>query len=92
MTRPTSEETETVTRARTSVFGRAFVERSEQKRENGPGENGRAGMPATEWTRMWGNLIAWVTKGGLAIVDQGLMTGSNFVMGIVLARWLPAEQ
>ena len=30
----------------------------------------------------------WVTKGGLAIVDQGLISGSNFLIGILLARWL----
>ena len=34
----------------------------------------------------------WVAKGGLAIVDQGLVSGSNFLIGILLARWLvPAE-
>jgi O-antigen/teichoic acid export membrane protein len=34
----------------------------------------------------------WVTKGGFAIVDQGLISGSNFLIGILLARWLiPAE-
>ncbi len=34
----------------------------------------------------------WATKGGLAILDQGLISGSNFLIGILLARWLvPAE-
>ncbi len=34
----------------------------------------------------------WVTKGSLAILDQGLISGSNFLIGILLARWLvPAE-
>ncbi len=34
----------------------------------------------------------WVAKGGLAIVDQGLISGSNFLIGILLARWLiPAQ-
>lgn len=34
----------------------------------------------------------WTTKGGLAILDQGLISGSNFLIGILLARWLvPAE-
>jgi hypothetical protein len=30
--------------------------------------------------------IGWATKGGLAMVDQGLISGSNFVVSIVLAR------
>ena len=34
----------------------------------------------------------WATKGGFAILDQGLISGSNFLIGILLARWLvPAE-
>lgn len=34
----------------------------------------------------------WITKGGLAILDQGLISSSNFLVGILLARWLvPAE-
>jgi len=31
-------------------------------------------------------------KGGLAILDQGLYAGSNFVISILLARWLLPEQ
>ena len=38
------------------------------------------------------DVLPWVTKGGLAIVDQGLITGSNFVIGILLARWMAPEQ
>ena len=37
-------------------------------------------------------LVRWVTKGGLAVVDQGLVTGSNFLVSILLARWLTVEQ
>jgi O-antigen/teichoic acid export membrane protein len=37
-------------------------------------------------------LIPWAMKGGLAFLDQGVFAGSNFVMSILLARWLPAEQ
>src|ERR1700688_4993735 len=33
-------------------------------------------------------LIPWVTKGGLAVLDYGLISGSNFVLGVLLARWL----
>src|SRR5256884_4637696 len=36
-------------------------------------------------------LMRWVTKGGLAILDQGLISGSNFLIGILLARWLMPE-
>ena len=37
-------------------------------------------------------LIPWAMKGGVTILDQALITGSNFVIGILLARWLPLEQ
>jgi O-antigen/teichoic acid export membrane protein len=37
-------------------------------------------------------LIPWAMKGGLAFLDQGVFAGSNFVMSVLLARWLPAEQ
>lgn len=34
----------------------------------------------------------WGIKGGTAILDQGLFSGSNFVLSILLARWLsPAD-
>jgi len=34
----------------------------------------------------------WVTKGGLALLDFGLYSGSNFLLGILLARWMAPEQ
>jgi O-antigen/teichoic acid export membrane protein len=37
-------------------------------------------------------LVPWAMKGGLAILDQGVFTGSNFVLSILLARWLSPEQ
>lgn len=37
-------------------------------------------------------LIPWATKGGLAILDQGAFAGSNFVISILLARWMSAEE
>jgi len=37
-------------------------------------------------------LIPWAMKGGLALLDQGVFSGSNFVMSILLARWMPAEE
>jgi O-antigen/teichoic acid export membrane protein len=35
--------------------------------------------------------MAWVGKGALAVLDQGLISGSNFLTGILLARWLAPE-
>ena len=37
-------------------------------------------------------LVRWISKGGLAILDQGLISGSNFLVSILLARWLTADQ
>jgi O-antigen/teichoic acid export membrane protein len=37
-------------------------------------------------------VAAWFAKVVLAVLDQGLISGSNFVMGILLARWLSREQ
>jgi len=34
----------------------------------------------------------WGLKGGMAILDQGVFSASNFVLSILLARWLPSEQ
>jgi O-antigen/teichoic acid export membrane protein len=36
--------------------------------------------------------MPWVGKGSLAILDQGLFAGSNFLLNVLLARWLePAD-
>ena len=41
---------------------------------------------------VFAKFLPWVTKGGLAVVDYGLISGSNFLLGILLARWLsPSE-
>jgi O-antigen/teichoic acid export membrane protein len=37
-------------------------------------------------------LIPWVSKGGFAILDQGLISGSNFLTSVLLARWLAPAQ
>jgi O-antigen/teichoic acid export membrane protein len=37
-------------------------------------------------------LFPRAVKGGLAVLDQGLVTGSNFALGILLARWLTPAQ
>jgi O-antigen/teichoic acid export membrane protein len=36
--------------------------------------------------------LPWVGKGGLALLDFGLYSGSNFLLGILLARWMAPEQ
>ena len=37
-------------------------------------------------------LLPWARKGGLSVLDQGLITGSNFLISVLLARWLTADQ
>ena len=34
----------------------------------------------------------WAAKGGLAIIDYGLISGSNFLLAILLARWLTPKE
>jgi len=34
----------------------------------------------------------WITRGSLAVLDQALISGSNFTIGILLARWLVPAQ
>jgi O-antigen/teichoic acid export membrane protein len=36
-------------------------------------------------------LKLWTNKGGLALLDQGLISGSNFLLSLLLARWLTPE-
>jgi len=51
--------------------------------------NGRRSVFSREF--IWGKFVPWVTKGGLAIADYGLISGSNFLLGVLLARWLTPE-
>jgi O-antigen/teichoic acid export membrane protein len=37
-------------------------------------------------------VLVWTQKGGFAVLDQGLYAGTNFVINIVLARWLEPHQ
>src|SRR5277367_4335429 len=37
-------------------------------------------------------LLPLASKGGFAIADQGLISGSNFAISVLLARWLGADQ
>ncbi|RKX69972.1 hypothetical protein DRP53_06530 [candidate division WOR-3 bacterium] len=38
------------------------------------------------------NILPWVKRGGFAILDQGLFSGANFLVNILLARWLTRTQ
>src|ERR1017187_4385316 len=40
----------------------------------------------------WSRGVSWAKKGTLALLDQGLISGSNFLITILLARWLAPEQ
>ena len=40
----------------------------------------------------WRKLIPWASKSGFAIADQGFISGSNFLLSILLARWMRADQ
>jgi O-antigen/teichoic acid export membrane protein len=33
----------------------------------------------------------WFLKGGVAILDQGIFSGANFILNLLLARWLDAS-
>ena len=51
-----------------------------------------AGLPVRESQGFLRKILPWAAKGGLAILDQGLFAGTNFVVNTLLARWLtPAE-
>src|ERR1700674_5443088 len=51
-----------------------------------------ASLPVSESQGILRKIFPWAAKGGLAILDQGLFAGTNFVVNILLARWLtPAE-
>lgn len=53
-----------------------------------PGEAERGGRLGRRMA--W--LVGWGAKGGLAVTDQALFAGAQFVLNILLARWLaPAE-
>jgi O-antigen/teichoic acid export membrane protein len=42
--------------------------------------------------KVMSRLVPWIHKGGCAVLDQALISGSNFVVSILLARWLVPEQ
>lgn len=52
-----------------------------------PVEQGRAGV-FSKLRSLASKIVPWGHKGGLAVLDQGLISGSNFIISIMLARWL----
>ena len=67
---------------------------------NGAAAKARGNLLALSWMRILPfdsegirrKFVPWAMKGGLALLDQGVFAGSNFVMSILLARWMPPEQ
>src|SRR5579859_7583880 len=59
-------------------------------RNHGTEEQG--GEPRSDRKVLFKRFLSWVTKGGLAVVDYGLISGSNFVLGVLLARWLSQRE
>lgn len=45
-----------------------------------------------EWREICSGVRRWSGKGSLALLDQGLISGANFLVGILLARHLAANQ
>jgi O-antigen/teichoic acid export membrane protein len=58
----------------------------------GPPGGRLAKMFSIDREKLQQKLLPWAMKGGLALLDQGVFAGSNFVLSILLARWLSAEQ
>ena len=58
-----------------------------------PGNLDKGFYSASRWLReSCARSQKWVKKGSLAVMDQGLISGSNFLVAILLARWLVPEQ
>ena len=51
-----------------------------------------ASLPVSESPGILRKIFPWAAKGGLAILDQGLFAGTNFVVNILLARWLTSAE
>lgn len=48
--------------------------------------------PAARRRWLWAGARAWSPKGVLALIDQGLISGANFIVGILLARNLAPHE
>lgn len=65
---------------------------AEEKPGEEPHKAARVGFLFFDRVTTLRSLIQWGSKGGLAILDQGLISGSNFLISVLLARWLMADQ
>jgi len=45
-----------------------------------------------DWKIFFSRSRSWVVKGGWAITDQAFFSGANFLINILLARWLPPKE
>ncbi|MFY9527630.1 MAG: hypothetical protein WBC04_14220 [Candidatus Acidiferrales bacterium] len=54
------------------------------------GHNSYSGMQ--NWGQLYTKWKVWCFKASMAITDQALISGSNFVLSIILARYLSASQ
>jgi O-antigen/teichoic acid export membrane protein len=43
-------------------------------------------------SRRQNNWLVWLVKSSLAVFEQALIAGSNFLLNVLVARWLTAEQ
>src|SRR5260370_17857789 len=68
-------------------MGRALAENTDN--ENSLDSVGRSPLRRKSFL---GKAVPMAPKGGLAVLDQGLISGSNFLVGILLARWLAPEE
>lgn len=56
-----------------------------------PTRSGRALLPHA-LSGMKQALKVWPLRGTFALIDQGLISGSNFIVAVILARWLVPRQ
>lgn len=54
-------------------------------------ENMTAGPSVEQPQGAFKQWLPWLTKGSLAIADQGIFAVSNFLLNVLLARWLTPE-
>jgi O-antigen/teichoic acid export membrane protein len=64
----------------------------EQPLQGTPGKSVPTLLPLFGRTLLWSDVRRWVGRAFLVVVDQGLISSSNFVLGILLARWLGAAE
>jgi O-antigen/teichoic acid export membrane protein len=51
-----------------------------------------AAASQSAWMRRRAHWLSWFGKSTFSVVDQGLVSGSNFLLNVLLARWLQPEQ